>query len=66
MLLVNGRMVGVWKHARKGRRVLVELAPFGRVARGARAELESEAERLAAFLGCELELAYISPSKTTS
>jgi hypothetical protein len=66
VLLVNGRMVGVWKHTRKGRRLLVELTPFGRLARSARTELESEAERLATFLGSELELAYISPSKTTS
>jgi uncharacterized protein YcaQ len=56
VLLVNGRMVGVWKHARKGRRLLVELEPFGRLPAWARAQLEAEAERLAAFLDCQLEL----------
>ena len=45
VLLVNGRMVGVWKHTRKGRRLLVELEPFGRLPAWARGQLESEAER---------------------
>ena len=53
VLLVNGRMVGVWKHTRKGRRLDVELEPFGRLPRWARAQLEDEAERLAAFLGLD-------------
>ncbi|HEY1368964.1 MAG TPA: winged helix DNA-binding domain-containing protein [Gaiellaceae bacterium] len=51
VLLVDGRMVGVWRHERTSRRVLVGLEPFGRLRAGARAELEAEAERLAAFLG---------------
>jgi hypothetical protein len=66
VLLVNGKMVGVWKHTRKGRRLVVELEPFGRLARRARAQLESEAERLAAFLDCKLDRVYGSASKTTS
>jgi uncharacterized protein YcaQ len=56
VLLVNGRMVGVWRHTRKGRRLVVELEPFGRVPVWARAELAREAERLAAFFACSLEL----------
>jgi hypothetical protein len=56
VLLVNGRMVGVWRHERKRRRLVVELAPFGRLAAWARTQLETEAERLAAFLDCQLEL----------
>jgi hypothetical protein len=56
VLLVNGRMVGVWKHARKGRRLVVELEPFGRLPAWARTQLEAEAECLAAFLDCQLEL----------
>ena len=54
VLLVNGRMVGVWRHARKGRRLVVEIEPFGRLPAWARSQLEAEAERLAAFLDCEL------------
>ena len=36
----------------------VEIEPFGRVPSRVRAAAEAEAERLAAFLGGELELAY--------
>jgi hypothetical protein len=43
--LVDGRVAGAWRHD-DGR---VALEPFGRLPRGARAELEQEAERLAAF-----------------
>jgi len=56
VLLVDGRMVGVWKHARKGRRLLVEIEPFGKLPAWARTQVEAEAERLAEFLDCELEL----------
>ncbi len=54
VLLVNGRMVGVWRHACKGRRLVVEIEPFGRLPAWARAQLEAEVERLAKFLDCEL------------
>lgn len=56
VLLVNGKMVGVWKHERKGQRLMVTLDPFGRLPAWARKQLESEAERLAGFLGGDLEL----------
>lgn len=56
VLLANGRIVEVWRHARKGRRLLVEIEPFGRLPAWARTQVEAEAERLAAFLDCGLEL----------
>jgi hypothetical protein len=56
VVLVNGRMVGVWKHTRKGRRLFVELEPFGRLPAWARTQLEAEADRLAAFLDGQLDL----------
>jgi hypothetical protein len=58
VVLVNGRMVGVWKHERKGRRLRVEIERFGRLPAWARAQLEDEAERLAAFVGGELDPAF--------
>jgi Winged helix DNA-binding domain len=58
VLLVDGRMTGVWKHARKGRRLVVEVEPFGRVPALARAAVEAEAARLAEFLGGELALSW--------
>ena len=53
VLLVDGRMDGVWRHERKGRRVTIAFEPFVRVGREVRAAAEAEAERLAAFLGGE-------------
>ena len=63
VVLVNGRMVGVWKHARKGRRLRVEIEPFGRLPAWARTQLVAETERLAEFLDRELELHWPSASK---
>ena len=45
--LVDGQVAGTWRYE-DGR---VRLQPFGRLPRGTRAELEDEAERLAAFHG---------------
>jgi hypothetical protein len=53
VILVNGRMAGVWKHEREGSRLAVELEPFGSLPRWAHAQLDAEADRLAAFLGLE-------------
>ena len=53
VLLVNGQVAGVWKHLRKGARLVVELGPFRRLPAWASAPLGEEAERLADFLGCD-------------
>jgi len=58
VLLVDGRMAGVWRHERKGKRLLVGVEPFAPVAAAARRAAEEEAERLAAFLGGALELSW--------
>jgi hypothetical protein len=57
VVLVDGRMAGVWSHELKGDRVVVEVEPFGTLSRGERAGVEAEAAALAGFLGGELELA---------
>lgn len=48
-LLVNGRIEGVWRHERKGKRLAVELEPFGKLPAWARRGAEQEAERLRDF-----------------
>ena len=58
VLLVNGRMDGVWKHERKGKRLTVTIEPFGKLPKWARTGAEAEAERLAGFLGGELEVSW--------
>jgi hypothetical protein len=56
VLLVNGRMAGVWKHELKGSTVSVQVEPFDRLPRWTRPYIAAEAERLADFLGGSLEL----------
>ena len=58
VLLVDGRMDGVWKHERKGKRLVVAIEPFGKLPKWARAEAEADAERLAGFMGGALELSW--------
>jgi hypothetical protein len=55
VLLVGGRMEGVWRQETTGRRLAVTIEPFtGPLP--ARARLAAEAERLAAWSGSQLEL----------
>lgn len=58
VLLVDGRMDGVWRQERSGRRLTVTVEPFVTVPAWARRAAEQEAERLAAYLGGALELAW--------
>jgi Winged helix DNA-binding domain len=59
VLLVGGRMEGVWRQETKGRRVQVTIEPFaGPLPAWARRAAEAEAERLAAFAGGQLELGW--------
>jgi hypothetical protein len=56
VLLVDGRMAGVWSHELAGDRLVVEIEPFARLSRTIKAGAEAEAEALAGFLGSKLEL----------
>jgi hypothetical protein len=56
VVLVDGRMDGVWRWERKGRRLLVEVEPFVSFGADVRTAVEAEVERLAGFLGGELRL----------
>ncbi len=59
VLLVDGRIDGVWRQESKGRRLLVTIEPFtGPPAPRVRRAAEAEAERLAAFAGGQLELTW--------
>jgi hypothetical protein len=56
VLLVDGRMEGVWNFARKANRIEVTIEPFVKVPARVRRGAEEEAERVAAYLGKPLEL----------
>ncbi|MGH2827209.1 MAG: winged helix DNA-binding domain-containing protein [Actinomycetota bacterium] len=60
VMLVNGRMDGVWRLQRKGRRLLIEIEPFVKIPKWARQEAEREAELLAGFGGGGLELTWVT------
>jgi hypothetical protein len=57
VILAGGRMLGTWRHETAGDRVRVTLEPFAALPAAVRRGAAAEAERLAAHLGCELELA---------
>ena len=54
VILVNGRIAGVWRHKHTGRRLAVELEPFEPFPAWAGRQLAAETRRLATFLDCEL------------
>lgn len=56
VLLVNGQMQGTWRHEIKGSRVEVRVEPFVRVPAWVRRRAAREAEHLAAFFDCKLDL----------
>jgi hypothetical protein len=59
VLVVDGRMDGVWRFDQKGKRLVVTIEPFvGLKAKVKRAAGE-EAERIAAFMERELELKWV-------
>jgi DNA glycosylase AlkZ-like len=58
VLLVDGRMEGVWRFQRKGRRIAISIEPFRPQGTDVRSAAEAEAERIAGFLGGELALAW--------
>ena len=58
VLLVDGRMEGVWRHERKGSRLSVTVEPFANQPAAVQSAAHAEGERLAAFLGGKLEFVW--------
>ncbi len=59
VLLVDGRIDGVWRQERKGKRLVVEIEPFANAPKWVVRGVEQEAESLAAFMGAPLELTWL-------
>ena len=52
-VLVDGIVAGIWRRAKKGKKVEIAVEPARRLTKQERGELEAEAERIGAFLGVE-------------
>ena len=61
VLLVDGRMDGIWSYEKKSGRLLVTVEPFVKLPRWAAAAIDEESEKLAAFLGCETHEVNLHP-----
>ena len=58
VVVVDGRMEGLWRHEGKGDRLVVEIEPFAEQPEWVRRAAEEEAERLPRLLGGELEFGW--------
>jgi|ERR1022692_816486 hypothetical protein len=59
VVLTDGVVAGVWSHKLQSKSLLVRIESFGKPSRGARAEIEQEAGRLALFFDSDLELQFV-------
>ena len=55
VVLVDGRVVGVWSYTLNRQGMRVEIAPFGRLTRAVLGEASARADEIAASLGAKLE-----------
>ncbi|MGH2537872.1 MAG: winged helix DNA-binding domain-containing protein, partial [Candidatus Promineifilaceae bacterium] len=58
VILVDGRIAGVWTSAKRAGRVVLQVEPFAPLAPAERRGLAAEAERLSDFLAAEVELTF--------
>ena len=58
VVLVNGRIAGVWSHKLRGKRLQVAVEPFRPLSRSQRVAIEERAASVAEFFESSLELAY--------
>jgi uncharacterized protein YcaQ len=61
VLLVDGRMEGTWSYEKKAARLLVMVEPFVKLPKWATSAVDEEADKLAAFLGCEKHEVNLQP-----
>jgi Winged helix DNA-binding domain len=52
VLLVNGRVQGVWNHVQKGERLSVRVDAFGRLTKPISSAIKDESREFGRFLGC--------------
>ena len=58
VILIDGAAAGVWSHKLQGKRLLVEIEPFGKLSKAERSGIEREAEHLAHSFERDLEMRF--------
>ncbi len=58
VVLVDGKIAGVWNHEQAARRVDVTIEPFAKLSSGQKKEIAEEADRLGRFLGFPAAVSY--------
>jgi len=56
VVLLNGRVIGIWSHERQGNRLLLQVEMFENSSKSVRAKIEEEAAGLASFLDASPEV----------
>jgi len=52
-LMIDGVAAGLWERKKRGKRIELQVTPCRKLTRAERAEIDTEAERIGAFLGLE-------------
>jgi len=58
VVLIDGAIAGIWSHKVQGKKLLVNIEPFGKLSKLERAGIEREAESLALYHDASLELKF--------
>ncbi len=52
-VLVNGQIVGTWRHTRRRRKLAVSIKPFGKISQKDMAQVKQQASELSRYMGTE-------------
>lgn len=58
VILLDGRVIGVWSYTRRTKRWLLEIEPFGKFSKSLRGKIEEEAASLGNFLQTSWEIKF--------
>jgi len=58
VVLIDGVVTGIWSHKLQGKKLLVNIEPFGKLSKAERAGIEEESESLARFFESGLHLQF--------
>ncbi len=58
MVLLNGRVIGIWSYTRRGKGLSLKVELFEKLSKTIRASIEEEAESLGGFLETAWEIKF--------